>query len=330
MSFWDGRKVLVAGGAGFLGSHIAELLVEENAEVTIADNLERGVRRNLESVVHRSKLVETDLRSFRSAAAAVRGHDTILNFAAKVAGVTYNHTHHSEILLDNLLISSALLKAAVDARVERYLVLSSSAVYPYDSPIPVPEQEANKKSFGSGEEGYSWSKYVGELQARYCASESSMKVAIVRPFNVYGPRDPADGAKAHVIPAIIDRALRGGDELVVAGSGSQTRSFLYAIDAVQAILRVVERYAEADPVNIGSSREISIKELVQLILTLLGRPMRVRYDTSLPEGSPRKRPDLRKFIELFGETPEKVPLERGLEETVQWYCKQHPSSAAPL
>ncbi len=154
-----------------------------------------------------------------------------------------------------------------------------------------------------------------------------MKIAVVRPFNVYGSRDPADGPKAHVIPAIISKALRGDPELTVAGTGKQSRAFLHVSDAVRAILLVTERYAEADPINIGSTREISIEGLVDLILTTVGRSMRVTYDPSLPEGNPRKLPDMAKFIALCGKKPDETPLERGLEETVKWFRTSTGSSS---
>ena len=169
-------------------------------------------------------------------------------------------------------------------------------------------------------EGYGWSKRMAEKLGMYYAQEFDMKVAIVRPYNSYGPRDHFDPKISHVIPALIKRIFDGENPIVVWGSGRQTRAFLYVDDLVRGLMLAVERYPQADPVNLGTNEEVTIAELVNKIKLLIDPKRKVRFDTTKPDGSPRRNCDNSKAIQHL-HFKSRIPLSVGLRHTIFWYRK---------
>ena len=166
--------------------------------------------------------------------------------------------------------------------------------------------------------GYGWAKRMAELLGIYYAQEFGMKVGIVRPYNAYGPRDHFDPESSHVIPALIKRIMDGENPIVVWGSGKQSRAFLYVDDFAEGLIQAIEKYPVPDPVNIGTDEEISIGNLVKKILQISKSKARVVFDTSKPDGSPRRNCDNTKAKEKIGFTAQ-TSLTHGLEKTIQWY-----------
>ena len=318
MSFWDGKKVLVTGGAGFIGSHLVERLIQENAEVRITDNLENGSPGNLGSCRDRIEFIKSDLTQPMSCQLAVRDREIVFNFAARVGGVDYNMKHPATMFTQNVLISTLMLEAAREEAVARYLCVSSACVYPRYCTIPTPEAEGFNAEPEPTNKGYGWAKRIAEIQAQTYAQEFGMKIAIVRPFNTYGPRDHFEPERAHVIPAIIRRIFDKEDPLVVWGNGEQTTAFVYVTDVVRGMLLAVEKYPKADPLNIGTEEEIKIKDLVNLIVKVSGRSPEILFDSSKPSGQPRRNADVTKARNLIGYQPS-VSLEEGLKKTINWY-----------
>lgn len=319
--FWCGKRVLVAGGAGFIGSHVVDLLLERGAYVRIVDNFERGTMANLTRPKDLAGVIVGDLRSPEACANAVRGQEVVLNFAAKVAGLFYNKNHHSDMLTANVQINSNLLTAAEIEGVDRFCVISTAAVYPYDSPYPTPEVAAEDGPPGASEEGYGWAKLLAEKEAQYHYREKGTQICIARLYNVFGPKDHFDDETSHVLPALIKRALSAANRLKVFGSGGQTRSFIFAKDCARAVLDLVPNYSVADPTNIGSTEEITVAALATLILQLLGRDLEIEFDRSQPEGHARKLPDTRKFQAVVGREPASTSLLDGLRATIDWYLQ---------
>jgi GDP-L-fucose synthase len=316
--FWKGRCVLVAGGAGFIGSFVVEELVRRGAVVTVADNFSSGNRENLEAVADRIRLLEVDLTDLVSCEQAVEGQEVVLNLAARVAGVAFNNEHPATMFWDNVRLNLHLLEAARRKGVKRFEVVSSACVYRRDCPVPTPETEGFVDHPEPSNFGYGWAKRMAEVQAMVYAKEYGMKIGIVRPYNAYGPRDHFDPERSHVIPSLIHRIFLGEDPLVVWGDGSQTRAFLYAEDFARGVIEAVERYPVADPINLGTSEEVRIKDLVELILQMTGRHPTVRFDPSRPSGQPRRNCDTQKAKRLIG-FEAKVPLSEGLQRTIRWY-----------
>ncbi|OGW18246.1 MAG: hypothetical protein A3G93_15235 [Nitrospinae bacterium RIFCSPLOWO2_12_FULL_45_22] len=321
MSYWDKKRVLVTGGAGFIGSHLVEMLVEEGARVKVVDNLSRGEPKNLDDCREKIDFIKGDLSHFALCEEVCTKIDVVMHLAAKVAGVGYNLRHPGTMFYANVLINTNMLGAARKARVKRFLCVSSACVYTRHCSIPTPESEGFQGDPEPTNFGYGWSKRIAEIQARCYSEEFGMEIAIVRPYNAYGPRDDFDLDVAHVIPALIRKVMEEQDPLVVWGDGEQTRAFVYVSDLVRGMMLAAEKYPKADPLNIGTEEEVKIKDLVELILSISGKRPRVIFDPQKPAGQPRRNADISKAKKLIGYEPQ-VSLKEGLEKTIEWYRSQ--------
>lgn len=317
--FWIDKKVLVTGGSGFIGSHVSELLVKKGAKVSILDHIKK---QNIQSIIDNVELLEGDIDNLQTGIEACKDKDIVINMAARVGGIEYNKNHQGSILRENLLIACNMLEAARRAGVERFIEVSSACVYPKDAIIPTPEEEGFRGEPEPTNGGYGWGKRMGELLGRYYQKQYKMQIGIVRPYNAYGPRDHFDPKISHVIPALIKRVFDGEDPLVIWGSGNQTRAFLYVEDFAEGVLLAAEKYCDADPINIGTDEEISIKELIQMILELIDRKRKVVFDTTKPDGSPRRNSNNSKAKKLIG-FEAKVKLKEGLRKTISWYKENY-------
>lgn len=317
-TFWKGKKVLVTGGAGFIGSHVVEKLVVRGAKVTVLDTLQNGSKDNLQSVAKEITLIKGDCTNPEDALKSCTGQDIVMNIAARVGGIEYNRTHQATMLRDNLLIGTVMIEAARKANVERFLAVSSACVYPRECSVPTPESEGFMSEPEPTNGGYGWAKRMSEKLAEYYAEEFGMKVGIVRPYNCYGPRDHFDPAVSHVIPALIKRVFDGENPVTVWGDGNQTRAFLYVDDMAEGMITAIENYPTPDPINLGTDDEISIKELITKIIAISGINTKVEFDTTKPNGSPRRNSDNKKAIEQTGFVA-KTSLDDGLRKTIDWY-----------
>lgn len=318
--FWKNKKVLVTGGAGFIGSHVVEVLVEKGARVTVLDNLQSGNLKNLKEVKDKIIIIKGDCTDGSIAEKACVGQEVVMNLAARVGGIEYNRTHQATMLKDNLLIGSVMLEKAKEAGVERFLVVSSACVYPRNCKIPTPESEGFLDEPEPTNGGYGWAKRMNEKLGMYYVEEFGMKVGIVRPYNCYGPRDHFNSEVSHVIPALIKRILNGENPIMVWGSGKQTRAFLYVTDLAEGMIRAIEKYPKPDPINLGSDEEISIAELVRKITEITKMNSKIKFDTTKPDGSPRRNSDNKKSKEILN-LNQKVYLDEGLRNTIEWYKK---------
>ena len=212
-----------------------------------------------------------------------------------------------------------MLDAARKSSVERYQYISSTCVYPREASIPTPESEGMLGDPEPSNLGYGWAKRVGELQAKMHAKEFGMKVSIIRPMNAYGPRDDFDPETSHVIPALIRKIINAKTEVLIWGSGNQTRAFVYVDDVARGMLMTLEKLTTPDPINIGTNEEIKIKDLVSTIVNITERyDLQIKYDTTKPEGQLRKTADTKKAEKLIQYKP-KYSLEEGLKHTIDWY-----------
>ena len=321
MGYWTRKKVLVTGGGGFIGSHVVELLAAAGAKVTVADRLTPVKKRNLKAVWKDVAFKSADLLDPAAARKLCRGQQAVIHMAARVGGVGYNSVHHGSLFRDNMALALNMIEGARLAGVERYVPVSSACVYPGDSKIPTPESEGTRDRPERTNEGYGWAKRMSEYAARAYADEFGMSVAIPRPYNAYGPRDHFDPKVSHVIPALIKRVVDGESPLKVWGDGSATRSFVYVTDFARGVLETAERYAKADPLNIGADEEISVGDLARAIVRLAGTGARVEFDPSKPGGQARRHCDVSKAAAEIGFQAE-VGLEEGLRRTIEWY-KEH-------
>lgn len=318
-SFWKNKRVLVTGGAGFIGSYVVELLVDEGAKVAITTS--SGDTKNIAQLKDKVDVIKCNLTDIGAAIAAARNQEVILNLASRVAGIQFNIDHPATMFSDNVTIAKNMIEAGLKNNVERFLVTSSACVYARHCTIPTPEAEGFLDDPEPTNLGYGWAKRLGELFGRFYHMEYGMKVAIARPYNAYGPRDNFDPKVSHVIPGLIKRVFDGENPLIVWGSGNQTRSFLYAEDFAKGLLEVTEKYPMADPVNIGTDEEVTIGDLAGMIVKISGKKTKIKFDTTKPDGQPRRNCDTKKALEKTG-FKAKIKLEDGLERTISWYKNQ--------
>ena len=330
MTFWKNKRTLVAGGAGFIGSYLVEQLVAAGADVTVVDNLEKGSLDNLESVLGKIRFIKDDLRDGETCKNVCRDSEVVLNLAARAFGVEYSNIHHGEMLTSNLLLGLNMLEAARLAAVDRYLIVSTSCVYPDDVEVPTPEHDTFIRFPEEVNQGYGWAKRILELQGRYYASEYGMKIAVVRLFNAYGTRDFCYNGKSHVIPALIHKILSDSDDIQVWGSGQQRRSFVHGWDAAEAMKKIIEHHPKPEPINVGCEEDISIHDLVFCLMKLMNSNKRVVFDRSKPEGAQRKSADITKLRKIVGADWPTISFEDGLREMIDWQMMMNKSGGNGL
>ncbi len=310
VNFWRDRRVCVTGGAGFLGSFIIEKLNQ------------RGVQDIFIPKIQDYDLVQREaiLRLLDDARP-----DIIIHLAAHVGGIGANREHPAEFFYDNLMMGVQLMHEAWKQGVSKFVAIGTVCAYPKFTPVPFKEDDL---WLGYPEETnapYGLAKKMLLVQAQAYREQYGFNAIYLLPVNLYGPRDNFDPRSSHVIPALIRRVIEaqeaGVDEVVVWGDGSPTREFIYAEDAAEGIVRATELYNGPEPVNIGSGNEISIKDLAELIGRLVGYQGRFVWDTSKPNGQPRRALDTSRAENYFGFRAQ-TNFEEGLRRTIDWYRQQ--------
>jgi GDP-L-fucose synthase len=310
MTFWADKNVMVTGGAGFLGSKVVEKLTEREC---------RGV------VVPRSK--DYDLREKDAVQRAIKdaAPDIIIHLAARVGGIGANRAHPAEYFYDNLIMGVQLLHEAWRAGVGKLVAIGTVCAYPKYIPVPFHEDHLWEGYPEETNAPYGLAKKMLLVQSQAYRQQYGYNSIFLLPVNLYGPDDNFDPESSHVIPALIKKcvdAIEHGDKAIeVWGDGSPTREFLYVDDAAEGILLAAERYNDSLPVNLGSSYEISIKELVETITRLTGFTGEILWDPSKPNGQPRRKLDTSRAERAFGFRA-RTDFATGLARTVAWYREQ--------
>jgi GDP-L-fucose synthase len=315
-SFWEGKRVTVTGGAGFLGSFVVARLRRLGAQVFVPR------RENYDLV--RLQAVQDLIADSRP--------QVIFHLAARVGGIGANMAHPGGFFYDNLMMGAQLLHEAYRARVEKFVALGTVCAYPKFAPIPFHEEDLWNGYPEETNAPYGLAKKMMLVQSQAYRQEYGYDSIFLLPVNLYGPGDNFDPASSHVIPALIRKCLeaaaRSDEEVVVWGDGSPTREFLYVEDAAEGIVLACERYTRSDPVNLGSAFEINIRDLVTTIARLTGFTGRLVWDTSKPNGQPRRKLDVSRAEAAFGFRSH-TPFDVGLRRTIDWYRAQS-SAPAPV
>jgi UDP-glucose 4-epimerase len=321
-----GERVLVTGGASFLGSHLVELLVAHGARVSVADDFSSGSAKHLDGVTNEVEVHEGDLRNPTFAARAVRGADTLFHLAALHGGRGYIDTH-PVACTSNMLLDHVVFDAAVAAGASRLVHASSACVYPVNLQesdrrrLLLREEDANfdepGKAFPDGE--YGWAKLMGELQLRAFHRQHGVDAIAARIFTAYGEREN----ESHAVIALIAKAAARLDPYPVWGNGRQTRNFTYVRDTVRG-LALAGRLAGHQTLNVGSARHHTIIELLDVIFGHLGwTPAALDLQLDRPVGVRSRASDNTRIRALTGWEPQTALLE-GVDATVDWYLRTTP------
>ena len=318
-NFYHNKRVLVTGGAGFVGSHLVGQLLKKGARVIVPVRINtNGTPKNLASVSDDIEILPLDLEDLEVLKLNFKGVDVVMHLAASIGGVQFSSVRQASIFQDNLRPFMKVIEAARQTNVGRFLVCSSACVYPADAIHPTPESEGFKGFPQVTNEGYGMAKRMEEYLGMKYVEEFGMDVRIARPFNGYGPRDDFDLATSHVIPALIRKVFSADTEIEVWGDGTATRSFLYVDDFARGLLAVAEQGPIGQVVNIGSDDEISMKDLVNLILHLYRKEIRIRWNSDRLVGQQRRGCDTSLAKAVVGFSAE-VKLEDGLKRTIDWF-----------
>lgn len=316
---WSGRRVLVTGGAGFVGSYLVEDLLAQGAEVRVVDDFSIGSRSNL-AHLDEIELIEGDLRSPEIARSTVSGMDVVLHLAARTHGMLRSMENSPEMLRDNSLMAFHVLEACVEAEVERVLMVSSSCVYSDEAPVPTPELPVHEGLPESVNQGYGWAKRLLEIQSCYVHRKHGLPIAIVRPFNAYGGRYRWQGEASHVVPSLVKKVLDRNGPVVVWGSGEQVRDLLHARDFALGFRLATECAPDCDPINLAGGTATKLVDLVQRIADIAEiTGVEVQCDRSKPDGRPRKQANLTKLRQKVPAFRQTVGLDDGLADMIDWY-----------
>ena len=328
MSYWDGKKVLVTGGASFIGSHLVDKLVSFGASVSVADDLSSGKKENLEDSMQSINFQEGDLRDRAFARDVIKGSKIVFHLAACHGGRGFIDTHPADCA-SNLVLDGIVFDEAWKAKVEQVCYASSACVYPIQhqkKPVAgrtvyLQEDWADpfKEGCAAADGEYGWAKLMGEMTLSAYWKQYGMRSVSCRLFTAYGKREN----ETHAVIALIAKAFIRMDPYEIWGDGQQDRNFTYVGDIVDGMIRAAERVENATAVNIGTAEHIKIIDAVKMICKETGfTPQSISFDTSKPVGVFSRAADLTRTREILGWEPS-TNFEEGLCRTIKWYNTTH-------
>jgi len=305
--FWADKKVCVTGGDGFLGSFVQKVLAKRGAKdvfIPLIDDYDLTDKDNIQRMLSDAK------------------PDVIIHLAALAGGIGANRARPAEFFYKNLMMGVPLMHEAWKFGVEKFVAIGTICAYPKFTPIPFLEENLWDGYPEETNAPYGLAKKMLLVQAQAYREQYGFNAIYLLPVNLYGPRDNFNLETSHVIPALIrkmsDAAENGDKEVILWGDGSPTREFFYAGDAARGIVMAAERYHDSEPVNLGAGMEISIKDLALMIAELSGFDGELIWDTSKPNGQPRRALDTQRAKDYFGFEAE-MDFKEGLKATIEWY-----------
>jgi GDP-L-fucose synthase len=311
LSSWSNKRTLVTGGAGFLGSFVVEKLQARGCEHIFVPR-----RRDYDLTQ-----IEAVRRLYREARPGI-----VIHLAAVVGGIGANRLNPGKFFYENAIMGLQMMEEARLNKVEKFAATGTICAYPKFTPVPFREEDLWNGYPEETNAPYGLAKKMMLVQSQAYREQYDFNSIFLLPVNLYGPRDNFDLESSHVIPALIRKCLeakeRGDDHIVAWGDGSPTREFLYVEDAAEGILLAAEHYNSSEPVNLGAGHEISIKDLVEMVARLTGYAGQIHWDSTRPNGQPRRALDTSKAKKLFG-FEAKTSLEEGLRRTIEWYSQNN-------
>jgi GDP-L-fucose synthase len=320
--FWKAKRVVVTGGAGFLGSFVLEELKRRGATDIFVPKMEEFDLTDRDAI----------RRLFDKTLAGVDARNMIiLHLAAHVGGIGANREHPAEFFYDNLMMGVELMHQAWQRSVGKFVAIGTVCAYPKHTPVPFKEDDLWNGYPEETNAPYGLAKKMLLVQAQAYRQQYGFNAIYLLPVNLYGPRDNFNLDSSHVIPALIRKAIEaresGMKQLQVWGDGSPTREFLYVEDAADGIVTAAEKFNGADPVNLGSGYEISIRDLAEMITRLVDFEGELSWQTDKPNGQPRRGLDVTRARQLFG-WQARMPFEDGIRRTIAWYQENRDRIAA--
>ncbi len=305
--FFEDRRIVVTGGAGFLGSYVIDGLEKRGCKNILVPRIEDYDLVQMDNIIR----MYADMKP-----------DIVIHLAAVVGGIGANREHPGEFFYKNLMMGVQLIEQGRLNNIEKFVAIGTICAYPKFTPVPFMEENLWDGYPEETNAPYGLAKKMLLVQSQSYRAEYGFNSIFLLPVNLYGPGDNFDPASSHVIPALIkkcvDAIASGSDHIDCWGTGNVSREFIYASDAAEGILLATELYNGAEPVNIGAGFEITIKELAEKIVKLTGFGGEIRWDPSQPDGQPRRRLDTSKAKQLFG-FEAKMKFEEGLKATIEWY-----------
>ena len=302
---WKNSSILVTGGTGFLGSRVVSLLKNRGAENII--------------ISHSN---ENDLRLRESCSDITKNIDIVFHIAAKVGGIGFNQEKPAELFYDNLMMGTNLMEEARKNGVKKFVALGTICSYPKFTPIPFAENDIWNGYPEETNAPYGLAKKMLLVQSQAYFQQYNFNSIVVFPTNLYGPRDNFSEDSSHVIPALIKKVFfaKNADKkkITLWGDGSPSRDFLYVDDAAEGIILAAEKYNNQEPINLGTSEEITIKELIEKIQKIMNTDLEIEWELEKPNGQPRRCVSFEKAKNEIGFSP-KINLEEGLRKTINWY-----------
>lgn len=316
MSFWTENRFVVTGGSGFLGQVIVSKLKERGAEYIFVP-----------------RRTEYDLRQHDAVLALLNDHkpDVIIHGAASVGGIGANMDHPADFFYDNLMMGVQMMHESWKANIKKFVTIGTVCAYPKFTPVPFSEDHIWDGYPEETNAPYGLAKKMLLVQSQAYRQQYNFNSIFLLPTNLYGPNDNFDLHTSHVIPALIRKCVEAkerGDKTISAwGTGSASREFLYVDDAAEGILIAAEKYDKSEPVNLGASGEIRIKELLETIVELTGFQGEIVWDTTKPDGQPRRALDTSRAEREFGFKAQ-MSFRDGLQRTIDWYLANREKIAA--
>lgn len=330
MSFWNNKKILVTGGAGFIGSTLVKRLVSEGAKVQIIDNLWRGNLNNLlgPDGTHVIDLERTfhlaDLTDYKMCLELIHDVDFVYHLADIVGGIQFVFSNEVFVFRQNLLINTNVLSACLVNGVSNYVYVGTACSYPKHlqmSTVVVSLRE-NQTYPAEPESSYGWSKLMGEYEAELAQKSGKINVGLLRFHNAYGPGSPFEGDSAQALPSLIRKAINYPKEpFIVWGSGNQYRDFVYIDDIIDALIRVATKGMNKGLIQIGSEKAITLREAAETIIKVSGKQIDLKFDLSKPEGD-RGRIGICDLAREILDWHQTLNFDNGIQKTYHWIEKQ--------
>jgi len=300
------KTIWVTGGRGFLGTHLCEALWKQNAELIVTDSTSCDLRyrKNIDDLFSKNKI------------------DIVVHLAADVGGIGYNRNHAYNLFYNNAMMGINLIDASIKFEIEKFVQIGTVCAYPKFCSPPFNELALWDGYPEETNAPYGLAKRMLLVQLQAARSEYNFNGIYLLPTNLYGPHDCFDYEKSHVIPALIRKFVESKDEVKIWGTGKASRDFLYVEDVVKAIILAIKNYNRKEPLNLGSGVEVRISTLVHIIQNILDYKGKIIWETSKPDGQPRRKLNINEAKHSLGWKPE-TTLTDGLEKTILWYKKQN-------